>query len=60
MIPSPFLPGYFSFVPERGPDGELLAVVGSDLFLHAMEEAVADFVADGGYVWIVNKAGHVI
>ena len=47
-------------MPVYGPDGELLAVAGSDLFLHAMQEVVEDFVADGGYVWIVNKAGHVI
>ena len=46
--------------PVYGPDGKLAAVVGSDLFLHAMEETVKDFVADGGYVWIMNQDGHVI
>ena len=47
-------------MPVYGPDGKLAAVVGSDLFLHAMEETVRGFVSDGGYVWIVNQSGHVI
>ena len=47
-------------VPVYEEDGKLLAVVGSDLFLHAMQEVVQDFVSDGGYVWIVNQSGHVI
>ena len=47
-------------MPVYGPDGELAAVVGSDLFLHAMEEVVKGFVSDGGYCWIVNQDGHVI
>ena len=46
--------------PVYGPDGELAAVVGSDLFLHAMEATVQGFTAEGGYSWIVNKDGHVI
>ena len=46
--------------PVYGPDGELAAVVGSDLFLHAMETVVQDFISDGGYCWIVNREGHVI
>ncbi len=47
-------------VPVYGPDGELAAVVGSDLFLHAMEKEVQGLVSDGGYSWIVNRDGHVI
>ena len=46
--------------PVYGPDGEVAAVVGSDLFLHAMENTVQGFTAEGGYSWIVNKDGHVI
>ncbi len=47
-------------VPVYGPDGKPAAVVGSDLFLHAMEDVVAGLVSDGGYSWIVNRSGHVI
>ena len=47
-------------MPVYGPDGELAAVVGSDLFLHAMEGVVKAFMTDGGYSWIVNGEGHVI
>ena len=47
-------------VPVYGPDGKLVAVVGSDLFLHAMGTVVAEFASDGGYSWIVNRDGHVI
>ena len=47
-------------MPVYGPDGNLVAVVGSDLFLHAMETVVAKFSTDGGYSWIVNRDGHVI
>ena len=47
-------------MPVYGQDGELAAVVGSDLFLHAMEAVVQGFVSDGGYSWIVNRMGHVI
>ena len=46
--------------PVYTPDGELAAVVGSDLFLHAMEKEVQGLVSDGGYSWIVNRDGHVI
>ena len=47
-------------MPIYGTDGELAAVVGSDLFLHAMEKVIRGFVTDGGYTWIVNSEGHVI
>ena len=47
-------------MPVYGPGGKLAAVVGADLFLHAMENVMEDFVSDGGYSWIVNREGHVI
>lgn len=47
-------------MPVYGEDGKLAGVVGSDLFLHAMEATVRGFTAEGGYSWIVNKDGHVI
>ena len=47
-------------VPVYGPDGQVAGVVGTDLFLHAMEAAVQGLTADGGYSWIVNREGHVI
>ena len=46
--------------PVYGPDGQLAAVVGSDLFLHAMEATIRESLAEGGYSWIVNREGHVI
>ena len=47
-------------MPVYRPDGGLAAVVGSDLFLHAMETVAQGYVSDGGYSWIVNRDGHVI
>ena len=47
-------------MPVYDPEGALVAVVGSDLFLHAMEKEVQGLVSDGGYSWIVNRKGHVI
>ena len=47
-------------MPVYGEAGELLGVAGSDLFLYAMENTVSGLVADGGYVWIINREGHVI
>lgn len=47
-------------MPVYGRDGELRAVVGSDLFLHSMKTVMEDFEALGGFCWIVNREGHVI
>ena len=47
-------------MPVYGPDGELAAVVGSDLYLHAMKTVMQRFALDDGYNWIVNREGHVI
>ena len=41
-------------------DGELAAVVGADLFLGDMANAVAASVKDGAFVCIVNENGHVV
>ncbi len=47
-------------IPVYGPDGQIAAVVGSDLFLHTMQSMMQDFASDGGYIWIMNQDGHVI
>ena len=41
-------------------DGELAAVVGSDLFLTAMQEGVQASDENGGFICIVNQNGHVV
>ena len=41
-------------------DGELAAVVGSDLFLTSMQEGVQASDENGGFVCIVNQKGHVV
>ena len=41
-------------------DGKLEAVVGSDLFLSAMQEAVQSSEENGGYVCVINQYGHVV
>ena len=41
-------------------DGELTAVVGSDLFLTSMQEAVKASDENGGFVFVVNQNGHVV
>ena len=41
-------------------DGELAAVVGSDLFLTSMQQAVLDSDENGNYVFVMNQNGHVV
>ena len=41
-------------------DGELAAVVGSDLFLNAMKAAVESSEIEGGFVCVINQNGHVV
>ena len=41
-------------------DGELAAVVGSDLFLSAMQEGVQASDEDGGFLCVINQNGHVV
>ena len=41
-------------------NGELKAVVGSDLFLTSMQEAVLNSEENGTFVFIINQNGHVV
>ena len=41
-------------------DGKLEAVVGSDLFLYSMKEAVESSDENGGFLFVVNHNGHVV
>ena len=41
-------------------DGELVAVVGSDLFLNSMNDAIQSSEANGGFECVINSAGHVV
>lgn len=41
-------------------DGELTAVVGSDLFLTSMQEAVQASDQNGGFYCVINNNGHVV
>ena len=41
-------------------DGELAAVVGSDLFLTSMNDAIQSSEANGGFMCVINNAGHVV
>ena len=41
-------------------DGELVAVVGSDLFLTSMKNAIDASEQDGGFSCVINQNGHVV
>ena len=41
-------------------DGELVAVVGSDLFLTSMQESIQSSEEKGGYQLVINNNGHVV
>lgn len=41
-------------------DGRLVAVVGSDLFLSAMQDAVMASDENGGFQFVINTNGHVV
>ncbi len=41
-------------------DGELVAVVGSDLFLSSMDEAIQNSDENGGFLCVVNRNGHIV
>ncbi len=41
-------------------NGELVAVVGADLFLNEMEQGIATAAQEGGFVCVINDEGHVI
>ncbi len=47
-------------VPLYGPDGALQAVAAADLFLDAMQAAVAKTGEEGGYLVVINQNGHVV
>ena len=46
--------------PIYDQNGELVAVVGSDLFLSSMQETVQASDKNGGFVFVVNQNGHVV
>ena len=41
-------------------DGQLVAVIGADLFLNAVSEAVNNTARSGSFICIVNQNGHVL
>ena len=41
-------------------DGKLVAVIGADLFLNTMQDAVQNLQTDAGFAFIVNQDGKVI
>ena len=41
-------------------DGELAAVVGSDLFLTSMQESIQSSEENGGFLCVINGNGHVV
>ncbi len=41
-------------------NGELVAVVGADIFLTAIEEYVRDTSSDGGFLCVINENGQVL
>ena len=47
-------------MPVYGADGSLQAVVGADLFLDEMEEAMRAALIQGEYTLLVNEAGHAV
>lgn len=47
-------------MPVYDPDGELRAVIGTDLFLSSMQKTISASEKSGGYHLIVNQKGHVI
>ena len=47
-------------MPVYNADGELLGVVGADLYLTSMQKAVQESDQNGGFLAVINKDGHVI
>ena len=41
-------------------NGELVAVVGSDLFLNSMNDSIQSSESNGGFECVINSAGHVV
>ncbi|MBO6108635.1 MAG: SpoIIE family protein phosphatase [Eubacterium sp.] len=40
--------------------GELVAIVGADMFLDSMSEAIASSENEGSFMFIINEKGHVV
>ena len=47
-------------LPVYGPEGSLLGVAGSDLFLDQMQEGIRKATENGGFQGVVNQNGHLI
>ena len=47
-------------VPVYGPDGQLRAVIGTDLFLNSMQQSMRESDGNNGYHLVVNREGHVV
>jgi len=52
--------GIVCSMPVYDERGKLTAVVGADLFLNSMEEAVTTSEQYGGFVCIINQYGHTV
>ncbi len=46
--------------PVYGPDGDLEAVVGADMFLDEMQKVMQDYVTEGEYQLLVNENGYAV
>ncbi len=47
-------------MPVYNPDGSLAAVVGTDLYLSEMQEALQSYAVDGEYQLLVNRSGRAV
>ena len=47
-------------IPVYGKSGELLAVIGSDLYLSEMQQVLSESAIDGEYYLILNQSGHAV
>ena len=47
-------------IPVYGPEGELQAVAGADMFLTEMRQTIQNSDSDGGYMAVVSQDGHVV
>ena len=46
--------------PVYGSNGELCAVIGTDLFLDTMQQTIQASEKDGGYNLVINRDGHAV
>ncbi|MCR5263122.1 MAG: SpoIIE family protein phosphatase [Clostridiales bacterium] len=47
-------------MPVKNSEGEILAVVGADLFLDDMQQALLEYNVGDGFLAVINQDGHVI